>query len=275
MFPVITVSFYLKVFLRISRQMPPGDYVTKPGDADSFYSDMPPGVSTNSGCSSKKRSACLSHLQICTLSFTTPSLPSISQNISLFGFRCAISSSLIHSLAGYSVVHVFVALSESLVFSVHVCSCFVIMAFSIRLCEMNPNVQHNEHFPKGKLSRILCHLLLSSAAMLSSSSPSFSSDLPTSLHLQQQQHSNWLPVAVEGQCCTDNIYQQRVCVCVCVDLMGCPIHGVRESQMPNTSLTSVKMGDRGATRGKVTHKSVREITVVAFILIGISAECLV
>lgn len=73
--------------------MPAGEYVTKPGDADSFYSDMPPGVSTNSGCSSKKRSACLSHLQICTLSFT-PSMPSISQNILLFGFRCAISSSL-------------------------------------------------------------------------------------------------------------------------------------------------------------------------------------
>uniref|UniRef100_A0AAQ5ZYJ2 ADAM metallopeptidase domain 22 n=1 Tax=Amphiprion ocellaris TaxID=80972 RepID=A0AAQ5ZYJ2_AMPOC len=48
-------------FFRISRQMPPGDYVTKPGDADSFYSDMPPGVSTNSGCSSKKRSNGLSH----------------------------------------------------------------------------------------------------------------------------------------------------------------------------------------------------------------------
>uniref|UniRef100_A0A3B4ZS79 ADAM metallopeptidase domain 22 n=1 Tax=Stegastes partitus TaxID=144197 RepID=A0A3B4ZS79_9TELE len=45
----------------ISRQIPPGDYVTKPGDADSFYSDMPPGVSTNSGCSSKKRSNGLSH----------------------------------------------------------------------------------------------------------------------------------------------------------------------------------------------------------------------
>uniref|UniRef100_A0A8C6LL07 ADAM metallopeptidase domain 22 n=1 Tax=Nothobranchius furzeri TaxID=105023 RepID=A0A8C6LL07_NOTFU len=42
-------------------QIPPGDYVTKPGDADSFYSDMPPGVSTNSGCSSKKRSNGLSH----------------------------------------------------------------------------------------------------------------------------------------------------------------------------------------------------------------------
>uniref|UniRef100_A0A3B5MXA6 ADAM metallopeptidase domain 22 n=1 Tax=Xiphophorus couchianus TaxID=32473 RepID=A0A3B5MXA6_9TELE len=45
----------------VSRQIPPGDYVTKPGDADSFYSDMPPGVSTNSGCSSKKRSNGLSH----------------------------------------------------------------------------------------------------------------------------------------------------------------------------------------------------------------------
>ncbi|XP_044214836.1 disintegrin and metalloproteinase domain-containing protein 22 isoform X1 [Thunnus albacares] len=82
-----------EVHRRFCRQMPPGDYVTKPGDADSFYSDMPPGVSTNSGCSSKKRSACLSHLQICTLSFT-PSIPSISQNISLFGFR---SNGLSHS----------------------------------------------------------------------------------------------------------------------------------------------------------------------------------
>uniref|UniRef100_A0A3Q2PTZ0 ADAM metallopeptidase domain 22 n=1 Tax=Fundulus heteroclitus TaxID=8078 RepID=A0A3Q2PTZ0_FUNHE len=82
-----------KYYLGISRQIPPGDYVTKPGDADSFYSDMPPGVSTNSGCSSKKRSACLSHLQICTLSFT-PSFPSISQNISVFGFR---SNGLSHS----------------------------------------------------------------------------------------------------------------------------------------------------------------------------------
>lgn len=40
--------------------------------------------------------------------------------------------------------------------------------------------------------------------------------------------------------------------CVCIDLMGFPTHGVRESQMPNTSLTSVKTGDRGATHGKVT-----------------------
>ncbi|GAA6067466.1 disintegrin and metalloproteinase domain-containing protein 22 isoform X4, partial [Tachysurus ichikawai] len=67
----------------ILRQMPPGDYVKKPGDADSFYSDVPQGVSSNSGSSSKKRSAYLSHLQIYT------SIPSISQNISLFGFRCA------------------------------------------------------------------------------------------------------------------------------------------------------------------------------------------
>ncbi|RXM36184.1 Disintegrin and metalloproteinase domain-containing protein 22 [Acipenser ruthenus] len=37
------------------KQMPPGDYVKKPGDADSFYSDMPPGVSTNTASSSKKR----------------------------------------------------------------------------------------------------------------------------------------------------------------------------------------------------------------------------
>lgn len=120
------ISSCLNAFLCISRQMPPGDYVTKPGDADSFYSDMPPGVSTNSGCSSKKRSACLSHLQICTLSFTTPSLPSISQNISLFGFRCAIPSSLIHSLARS-----------------HVCPCFVIliMAFITRLYVMSQNVQ--------------------------------------------------------------------------------------------------------------------------------------
>uniref|UniRef100_A0A7N9ANS5 ADAM metallopeptidase domain 22 n=1 Tax=Mastacembelus armatus TaxID=205130 RepID=A0A7N9ANS5_9TELE len=50
-----------EVHRRFCRQMPPGDYVTKPGHADSFYSDMPPGVSTNSGCSSKKRSNGLSH----------------------------------------------------------------------------------------------------------------------------------------------------------------------------------------------------------------------
>lgn len=50
-----------EVHRRFCRQIPPGDYVTKPSDADSFYSDMPPGVSTNSGCSSKKRSNGLSH----------------------------------------------------------------------------------------------------------------------------------------------------------------------------------------------------------------------
>uniref|UniRef100_A0A8D0H3Q3 ADAM metallopeptidase domain 22 n=1 Tax=Sphenodon punctatus TaxID=8508 RepID=A0A8D0H3Q3_SPHPU len=42
-------------------QIPQGDYVKKPGEADSFYSDMPPGVSTNSASSSKKRSNGLSH----------------------------------------------------------------------------------------------------------------------------------------------------------------------------------------------------------------------
>ncbi|XP_016381979.1 disintegrin and metalloproteinase domain-containing protein 22 isoform X1 [Sinocyclocheilus rhinocerous] len=81
------------VHRRFCRQMPPGDYVKKPGDADSLYSDMPQGVSSNSGSSSKKRSAYLSHLQINTCSFT-PSIPSISQNISLFGFR---SNGMSHS----------------------------------------------------------------------------------------------------------------------------------------------------------------------------------
>ncbi|XP_078519715.1 disintegrin and metalloproteinase domain-containing protein 22 isoform X2 [Lissotriton helveticus] len=46
---------------RKQRQIPQGDYVKKPGDADSFYSDMPPGVSSNSASSSKKRSNGLSH----------------------------------------------------------------------------------------------------------------------------------------------------------------------------------------------------------------------
>ncbi|XP_030639755.1 disintegrin and metalloproteinase domain-containing protein 22 [Chanos chanos] len=82
-----------QVHRRFCRPVPPGDYVKKPGDADSFYSDMPQGVSSNSASSSKKRSAYLSHLQICTRSFT-PSIPSISQNISLFGFR---SNGLSHS----------------------------------------------------------------------------------------------------------------------------------------------------------------------------------
>uniref|UniRef100_A0A452UVS7 ADAM metallopeptidase domain 22 n=1 Tax=Ursus maritimus TaxID=29073 RepID=A0A452UVS7_URSMA len=43
------------------KQLPQGDYVKKPGDGDSFYSDIPPGVSTNSASSSKKRSNGLSH----------------------------------------------------------------------------------------------------------------------------------------------------------------------------------------------------------------------
>ncbi|KAG9283641.1 disintegrin and metalloproteinase domain-containing protein 22 isoform X2 [Astyanax mexicanus] len=50
-----------EVHRRFCRQMPPGDYVKKPGDADSFYSDVPQGVSSNSGSSSKKRSNGLSH----------------------------------------------------------------------------------------------------------------------------------------------------------------------------------------------------------------------
>uniref|UniRef100_A0A673T790 ADAM metallopeptidase domain 22 n=1 Tax=Suricata suricatta TaxID=37032 RepID=A0A673T790_SURSU len=43
------------------KQLPQGDYVKKPGDGDSFYSDIPPGISTNSASSSKKRSNGLSH----------------------------------------------------------------------------------------------------------------------------------------------------------------------------------------------------------------------
>uniref|UniRef100_A0A673A955 ADAM metallopeptidase domain 22 n=1 Tax=Sphaeramia orbicularis TaxID=375764 RepID=A0A673A955_9TELE len=58
---ILAVTAWCYKLFCISRQIPPGDYVTKPGDADSFYSDMPPGVSTNSGCSSKKRSNGLSH----------------------------------------------------------------------------------------------------------------------------------------------------------------------------------------------------------------------
>ncbi|XP_061852238.1 disintegrin and metalloproteinase domain-containing protein 22 [Colius striatus] len=76
---------------RRQREMPQGDYVKKPGEADSFYSDMPPGVSTNSASSSKKRSAFLSHFQISTCSITHYS---ISQNISLF---CSRSNGLSHS----------------------------------------------------------------------------------------------------------------------------------------------------------------------------------
>ncbi|XP_047418664.1 disintegrin and metalloproteinase domain-containing protein 22 isoform X3 [Sciurus carolinensis] len=76
---------------REQRQSPQGDYVKKPGDGDSFYSDIPPGVSTNSASSSKKRSAFLSHFQISTCSITHYS---ISQNISLF---CSRSNGLSHS----------------------------------------------------------------------------------------------------------------------------------------------------------------------------------
>uniref|UniRef100_A0A8C4GXV7 ADAM metallopeptidase domain 22 n=1 Tax=Dicentrarchus labrax TaxID=13489 RepID=A0A8C4GXV7_DICLA len=62
---IIGSILFLALILAVTawgyKPVPPGDYVTKPGDADSFYSDMPPGVSTNSGCSSKKRSNGLSH----------------------------------------------------------------------------------------------------------------------------------------------------------------------------------------------------------------------
>ncbi|KAG9342817.1 hypothetical protein JZ751_015689, partial [Albula glossodonta] len=90
---ILVLALILGITVWGYKQMPPGDYVKKPGDGDSFYSDMPPGVSSNSASSSKKRSAYLSHLQIYTCSFT-PSIPSISQNISLFGFR---SNGLSHS----------------------------------------------------------------------------------------------------------------------------------------------------------------------------------
>ena len=98
---IIPTSFFLKYYLYMSvlmcvscfltlkcllclRQLPQGDYVKEPGDGDSFYSDIPPGVSTNSASSSKKRSAFLSHFQISTCSITHYS---ISQNISLFCSR--------------------------------------------------------------------------------------------------------------------------------------------------------------------------------------------
>ncbi|KAM9308132.1 disintegrin and metalloproteinase domain-containing protein 22 [Gastrophryne carolinensis] len=76
---------------RRDREIPQGDYVKKAGDVDSFYSDLPPGVSSNSASSSKKRSAILSHFQI-----SACSIPhySISQNISLF---CRRSNGMSHS----------------------------------------------------------------------------------------------------------------------------------------------------------------------------------
>uniref|UniRef100_H3DLX2 ADAM metallopeptidase domain 22 n=1 Tax=Tetraodon nigroviridis TaxID=99883 RepID=H3DLX2_TETNG len=57
----VTVWCYKSYKQRRYSKCPPSDYVTKPGDADSFYSDMPPGVRANSGSSSKKRSNGLSH----------------------------------------------------------------------------------------------------------------------------------------------------------------------------------------------------------------------
>lgn len=82
-FMCVSCFLTLKCLLCL-RQLPQGDYVKKPGDGDSFYSDIPPGVSTNSASSSKKRSAFLSHFQISTCSITHYS---ISQNISLFCSR--------------------------------------------------------------------------------------------------------------------------------------------------------------------------------------------
>lgn len=82
-FMCVSCFLTLKCLLCL-RQLPQGDYVKKPGDGDSFYSDIAPGVSTNSASSSKKRSAFLSHFQISTCSITHYS---ISQNISLFCSR--------------------------------------------------------------------------------------------------------------------------------------------------------------------------------------------
>ncbi|XP_038653926.1 disintegrin and metalloproteinase domain-containing protein 22 isoform X3 [Scyliorhinus canicula] len=59
---VLAVAAFFYKNYRERRQMPQGDYVKKPGEADSFYSDIPPGVSSNySASSSKKRSNGLSH----------------------------------------------------------------------------------------------------------------------------------------------------------------------------------------------------------------------
>lgn len=56
----------------------------------------------------------------------------------------------------------------------------------------------------------------------------------------------------------DELYVSPGFLCVRVDPTACHIRGVRESQMPNTSLTSVKTADRGATPGKVPNKSAPE-----------------
>ncbi|XP_032868893.1 disintegrin and metalloproteinase domain-containing protein 22 isoform X4 [Amblyraja radiata] len=59
---VLAVAAWFYKNYQERRQMPQGDYVKKPGEADSFYSDIPPGVSSNySASSSKKRSNGLSH----------------------------------------------------------------------------------------------------------------------------------------------------------------------------------------------------------------------
>ncbi|XP_051871764.1 disintegrin and metalloproteinase domain-containing protein 22 isoform X2 [Pristis pectinata] len=59
---ILMAALVLAVAAWFYKQMPQGDYVKKPGEADSFYSDIPPGVSSNySASSSKKRSNGLSH----------------------------------------------------------------------------------------------------------------------------------------------------------------------------------------------------------------------
>ncbi|GCB63201.1 hypothetical protein scyTo_0013168, partial [Scyliorhinus torazame] len=59
---ILMAILVLAVAAFFYKQMPQGDYVKKPGEADSFYSDIPPGVSSNySASSSKKRSNGLSH----------------------------------------------------------------------------------------------------------------------------------------------------------------------------------------------------------------------
>ncbi|XP_067863134.1 disintegrin and metalloproteinase domain-containing protein 22 isoform X2 [Heptranchias perlo] len=59
---ILMAALVLGVAAWFYKQMPQGDYVKKPGEADSFYSDIPPGVSSNySASSSKKRSNGLSH----------------------------------------------------------------------------------------------------------------------------------------------------------------------------------------------------------------------
>lgn len=237
--------------------MPPGDYVTKPGDADSFYSDMPPGVSTNSGCSSKKRSACLSHLQICTLSFT-PSIPSITQNISLFGFRCAISSSFIHLLPNTMCLCMCVlSLSKPLVCS-HVrnlallASQLSLRVSSCKLFNMRQIVSkcfkscHHTEDPLALLRQIKCHPVHDIVSQLIV--------VPFVTLVSHSYAISPCLMITTGVAALQDVVLLIIICRWCADPTACRTLGVRESQMPNTSLTSVKTGDRGATRGKVMSR---------------------